>query len=309
MRKLDSISLVIPVYNEEQVIPTLVSRLHEVLDGISIKKEIIFVNDGSDDATLDLLSQVSFPGNDTVILSFSRNFGHQLAITAGIDRAGGDAIIIMDADLQDPPEIIPTFIGQFQNGYDVVYGERAQRKAVWYLRFLYRSFYKIISWLSDLNLPQNAGDFSLISRRVADVIRNSPEQYRYVRGLRFWAGFRQIGGPIIRPERDLGTTKYSFRKLLGLATAGIFSFSDLPLRLSSLLGFTTIGVSMLFLVYSLWAKFSGNSPQGFTATIAIIIFMGGIQLLTIGIVGEYIGRIYHEVKKRPLYVISDEIKK
>jgi dolichol-phosphate mannosyltransferase len=238
-----------------------------------------------------------------VVVELSRNFGHQTALAAALDQVSGDVVILMDGDLQDPPEAIPTLVDHYRQGYDVVYVRRVNRKERWWLRMCYYVFYRLLAMLSSIELPLDSGDFGLMSRRVVDEIRRMPEHHRYLRGLRTWVGFRQIGIPIKRAARHAGRTKYSPLKLLKLACDGIFAFSIVPLRAAAILGTIAIACSFLYALYSLYAKFWLHSPQGFTALIFAITFLSGVNLFFLGIIGEYVGRVYEEAKARPLYVV------
>ncbi len=300
------LSVVVPVYNEEPVLPELLRRTRAVLDGIEGgPHEIVFVDDGSTDGTLQILETAAEDDARLLILALSRNFGHQAALSAGLDHATGHAVVILDGDLQDPPEAIPLFLERFQAGFDVVYGQRVQRKEVWWLRLCYYVFYRLITRLSDVRLPLDAGDFGLMSRRVVEQLRRLPEHHRYLRGLRTWVGFRQIGIPVERSERQRGKSKYSPLGLLKLAFDGIFAFSVVPLRAAALLGAVALTLSGLFAIYSLYVKLVLHQPpKGFTALTLLITFLSGVNLLSLGIIGEYVGRIYEEIKARPLYVIG-----
>jgi len=298
------VSLAIPVFNEEAVVPELVRRTTTVLDGIPDgPHEIVLVDDGSSDHTLELLEQAAERDPRIVVVSLSRNFGHQTALAAALDQVSGDVAVLLDGDLQDPPEAVPTLLEWYQNGYDVVYVRRLNRKESWWLRACYYVFYRLLAALSSVQLPLDAGDFGLMSRRVIEEIRKMPEQHRYLRGMRTWVGFRQIGIPMERSARHAGQTKYSPLKLLKLASDGIFAFSIVPLRAAAVLGAAAIVLSFLFALYSLYAKFWMHSPQGFTALILAITFFSGINLFFLGIIGEYVGRVYEEAKGRPHYVI------
>lgn len=300
------LSVAIPVYNEEKVIPELLRRLQTVLDSLPDgPHEIVVVDDGSSDRTFELLEAATANDPRLTAISLSRNFGHQAALTAALDNVNGDVVVVMDGDLQDPPEVIPQFIRQYQKGFDVVYAQRIARKEVWLLRFFYYLFYRGLVLFSNIRMPLDAGDFALLSRRVIEQLRGIPEHQRYLRGLRSWVGFRQIGIPVERSERLAGNSKYSFAKLLGLAFDGVFAFSVVPLRAAAALGLLTISVSLIFSAYSIYVKlFLNQSPQGFTALILAITFLSGVQLLFMGIIGEYLGRIYEETKGRPHYIIG-----
>ncbi|MEJ2006656.1 MAG: glycosyltransferase family 2 protein [Acidobacteriota bacterium] len=300
------LSVAVPLHNEESVLPELLRRTTAVLDRLpGGPHQMLFVDDGSSDRTLDILEEAARADPRVAVISFSRNFGHQAAFTAALDYVTGDAVVLMDGDLQDPPESIPLFVERFQQGYDVVYATRASRKESWWLKLCYYLFYRLQSMLSETRLPLDAGDFGLMSRRVVDHLRCMPERHRYLRGLRSWVGFRQVGIPVDRAERYSGDSKYSLLKLLRLASDGIFAFSTVPLRAATLLGALAIGVSGLYAVYSLYAKlFLSQTPRGFTALVYLITFLSGVLLFFLGIIGEYVGRIYEEIKARPVYVVQ-----
>ncbi|MGH9516383.1 MAG: glycosyltransferase family 2 protein [Terriglobales bacterium] len=302
---LPRVSLAIPVYNEQPLVAELLERTSRVLEQTpGGPHEIILVDDGSTDGTAALLERASRDDDRLVLIVFSRNFGHQAALAAALDHVSGDVAILMDGDLQDPPEAIPLFLESYRQGFDVVYARRISRKEAWWLRVCYWLFYRLIAALSPVRLPLDAGDFGLLSRRVVEQIRKMPEQHRYLRGLRSWVGFKQTGIPIERSARSAGRTKYSALKLLKLASDGIFAFSIVPLRAASILGSIAIGFSGLYSLYSLYAKFWKHSPQGFTAIILVVTFLSGVNLFFLGIIGEYVGRIYEETKARPHYVID-----
>ena len=304
------VSLAIPVFNEEAVIPELVRRTTAALDSVpGGPHEIVFADDGSADRTLELLEQASAADPRIVVVSLSRNFGHQTALGAALDQVTGDVAVLLDGDLQDPPEAVSTLLEWYQQGYDVVYVRRTNRKESWWLRACYYLFYRLLAALSSVQLPLDSGDFSLMSRRVVEEIRRMPERHRYLRGMRTWVGFRQIGISMERSARHAGKTKYSPLKLLKLASDGIFAFSIVPLRAAAALGAAAIGLSFLFALYSLYAKFWLHSPQGFTALVVVMTFLSGINLFFLGIIGEYVGRIYEESKGRPHYVILKIVKR
>lgn len=301
-------SIVIPIYNEEETIPELVRRLTAVMDALSRPSEVIFVDDGSRDASFRLFHELHQRDRRFKVIRFSRNFGHQVAISAGIDHASGEAIMIMDGDLQDPPELLPEFLKKRDEGFDVVYAVRKKRKEPLFKKLAYFTFYRLLQRVAAIDIPLDAGDFSLIDKRVADALRAMPERHRFVRGIRSWTGFRQTGLEYERDRRFGGEVKYTTAKLLRLALDGMFSFSYVPLRLASYVG---LGISLISfamaLFYFLQKLFVGIDTKGWASTIVIILFLGGVQLLTVGIIGEYIGRIYDEVKQRPLYVISERV--
>ena len=303
------VSVAVPLYDEEENVPELLQRLSSILRGIPGRHEIVVVDDGSSDRTLELLRGAALEGVDLVVVSLSRNFGHQAAFSAALDHATGDVIVMIDGDLQDPPELIPQLLAKHREGFDVVYARRGHRDAPWHLRALYRIFYRMMETMSDTPMPLDSGDFSLVTRRVADVMRNAPERQRYLRGLRAWAGFRQTGIEVPRPARAHGASKYTARKLFALAFDGLFSFSRIPLRVAASLGAFTIVATLLFAAYALFAKLVlHRSPQGFTALILTMIFVSGVQLFFLGVIGEYVGRIHTEVKGRPRYVVAEVIR-
>ena len=306
MTEYPSISVAIPVYNEEAVVPELLRRTGSVLDGIrGGPHQIVLVDDGSSDRTCELLEEAARRDPRITIVALSRNFGHQTALAAALDFVTGDVTVLMDGDLQDPPEAIPLFLESYQQGYDVVYAQRVKRKEAWWLRACYHLFYRLIAALSSIRLPLDAGDFGLMSSRVVEAIRRMPEHHRYIRGLRTWIGFRQIGIPIERDPRRAGKTKYSPLRLLKLASDGIFAFSIVPLRAAALTGAAASVLSALYAIYSLYEKFRSHSPQGFTALILAITFLSGINMFFLGIIGEYVGRVYEEAKGRPHYVVRE----
>jgi len=305
------LSVAIPVHNEESVLSELLLRVQRVLDGLSPgPHEIVFVDDGSTDRTFEMLREAARQDPRIVAISLSRNFGHQAAITAALDHVSGDAVVIMDGDLQDVPEVIPQFLEKFGEGYEVVYAQRVRRKEPLPLRLCYFVFYRMMAKLSDIYLPLDSGDFGLMSRRVVDHVRRMPEHHRYLRGMRSWVGFRQIGIPVERAERHSGRTKYGLLRLIKLAADGVFAFSIVPIRAAALMGAFVMFLSTLYVCYSLYAKiFLHKSPQGFTALLVAVTFLSGILLFFLGIIGEYVGRIYEETKARPQYVIGQMVGK
>ena len=305
---LPKYSIVIPVYNEETSIPELYRRLSAMMERLGEPVELILVNDGSRDRTLWLLRDLRQADSRVYYLSFARNFGHQIAVTAGLNFARGQAIIVMDADLQDPPELIPSLIESWQEGYQVIYAQRTKRrKESWFKRLPAFLFYRILRHLADIDIPLDTGDFCLMDRQVVDVLNAMPERNRYIRGLRSWVGFRQTSIPYERDPRFAGEVKYTFRKSLALAADGLVSFSKIPLRFSTYVGLLAALIAVLMGVLVLyWRIVEPTSPLTGFATIAIaIFFLGAVQLVSIGILGEYVGRIYEEVKGRPLYVLSE----
>ena len=305
-----SVSVAVPIHNEELVLPELLNRLTAVLNGLpGGPHEMVFVDDGSRDASLSLLEAAATRDPRIVVVALSRNFGHQAALSAALDQVGGDAIVVMDGDMQDRPEEIPRMVATLREGFDVVYAQRIKRKEGTLLRTAYFLFYRFLTSLSQLRLPLDAGDFSIMSRRVVVQIRSAPEHNRYLRGLRTWVGFRQTGIQVERAERFAGKSKYSFGALLRLGFDGIFSFSIVPLRAAAILGALGIGASSLFALYAVYARvIQGRSPQGFTALIVVMTFLSGLHLFFLGVIGEYVGRVYEEVKARPLYVVGKLIR-
>jgi len=303
------VSVAIPIYNEEEVVPLLIQRTTAALDGLpGGPHEIVLVDDGSSDRTAEILEAAALQDPRLVVVALSRNFGHQTALAAALDHCSGGVVVLMDGDLQDPPEVIPTLVESYRQGYDVIYVQRVNRKEAWWLRLCYYLFYRLLAILSPIKLPVDAGDFGLMSRRVVDEIRRMPEHHRYLRGMRSWVGFRQIGIPIERSARQVGITKYSPLKLLKLASDGIFAFSIVPLRAAAILGALAIGASFLFALYALYVKFWLHAPQGFTALLIMMTFLSGVNLFFLGIIGEYVGRVYEEAKARPHYVVRKVVR-
>ena len=300
------ISVIVPIFNEEEVIPELYRRMTAVLGVIGQPWELICVNDGSRDESLSLLLSLREQDPRVKIINFSRNFGHQIAITAGMDYALGDAIAIIDADLQDPPELIDDMFDKWREGYEVVYAVRAQRRGESRFKLWTASaFYRLLRRITDVEIPVNTGDFRLIDRQVLLTMRRLREKHRFMRGLSSWVGYRQIGIEYQRAERFAGDTKYPLSKMLRLTLDAITSFSYLPLRLSTYFGFFLAFVSLLGIIVTTVLRLSGNNAfLGQASTLVAVLFLGGIQLIFLGIIGEYLARIYDDVKARPLYVVS-----
>lgn len=300
------VSFAIPLYNEEAVLPELYRRTSAVLSELPGEgHEMVIVDDGSRDGTLEIVAELALADPRVKVVSLSRNFGHQAALSAALDHVSGDVVVVMDGDLQDTPETAFRFLEKFHEGYEVVYAVRINRKEGCLLKCCYALFYRLIASLSDIRLPMGAGDFALLSRRVVEHMKRSPERHRYLRGLRTWVGFRQTGLEVERAARKAGRSKYNLRNLLRLACDGIFSFSTLPLRAATLLGAATIAGSLIYAGYATISRlFFAQVPPGFTALIVSITFIAGVQMLFLGVIGEYVGRIYQEVKQRPLYVID-----
>ncbi len=304
------VSVAIPLYNEADVLPNLISRLRAVLDDLpGGPHEMVFVDDRSSDGTLQALERAAAEDPRITVVSLSRNFGHQAALSASLDHVTGDVTVLMDGDLQDPPEAIPSFVERYREGYDVVYARRLRRKESVWLRLSYFVFYRLLARMSALPLPVDAGDFSLISRRVVDVLRAAPERHRYLRGLRTWAGYRQIGIDVERSARAAGESKYSLPKLLRLAFDGLFSFTIVPLRAAGVIGAGVVVLSGAYAMYVLYARLVlSQVPEGFTTLILAITFLSGVILFFLGVIGEYVGRIYEEVKSRPVYIVDRVIR-
>jgi polyisoprenyl-phosphate glycosyltransferase len=304
-----TLSIVLPIYNEEEVIPELHKRLQELLATLKLDAEVLFVNDGSRDRSMDLLRDVAASEARYRVLSFSRNFGHQTAITAGIDYARGRAVVVMDADLQDPPEVVLEMVERWREGFDVVYGRRNRREGETLFKLLTaRWFYRLFAAMIPIEVPLDTGDFRLMSRRVIVALRELRETHRFVRGMVAWIGFRQTQVLYDRPGRYAGETKYPLRKMLRFAIDGITSFSIVPLRFATYLGMLMSTASLGVVAWALIAKYvMRQTVQGWTAIVIIIAVFASVQLLMIGILGEYVGRIYEEVKRRPLYVVGDTV--
>jgi len=300
-------SLVIPVYNEELIIEQLFSRCIRAMEKITDQFEIICVDDGSTDRTLEKLLQFHYIDKRFKILSLSRNFGHQAAILAGITYSKGEYVGIIDGDLQDPPEVLHLFYGKIKEGYDVAYAVRKKRKEGIIKKCVYWVFYRILRKISSVNIPLDSGDFSVMRRCVADNMISMPEQSLFLRGIRSWVGFKQVGVEYERDKRVAGEPKYTFRKLFLLAYNGIFSFSNFPVKILSRLGFLVTTFSFVYICITLFKKFVyGNVPQGFTSIIIFLTLFSGVQLLALGLIGEYVIRIYDESRKRPLFIIRDK---
>jgi polyisoprenyl-phosphate glycosyltransferase len=298
------LSVVLPVCNEVDNIPILYRRLRKVLDAAGSSYELLFVDDGSSDGSGALLRELAAVDARVIVVELARNFGHQVAISAGLDFSQGAGVIIMDTDLQDPPEALPEFIAKWREGYDVVYAVRLQRKESWPKRIVYAAFYRLLRRVANVDIPLDSGDFCIMDRKVVDLLRTMPERNRFVRGIRSWVGLHQTGLPYERQARHAGRPTYTFGRLMLLALDGFVSFSHAPLRLASLLG---IGISLLSLIvaaaYFVKRVTAGLSPPGFATLVVAVFFLAGIQLITLGVIGEYVGRIFDEVKQRPLYVV------
>jgi dolichol-phosphate mannosyltransferase len=300
-------SLVLPIYNEEETIPELVRRLGLLMDQLDGDAEVILVDDGSSDASYETMVAAREIDPRYKLLRLSRNFGHQIAVSAGLDVASGEAVIVMDADLQDPPEVALELAARWRDGYDVVYAVREERHGERrFKRATAAGFYRLFKRMSDVDVPLDVGDFRLVDRRALDAFRSMRESNRYVRGMFSWIGFRQVGVPFSREERFAGETKYPLREMIKFATDGIVSFSAYPLRLALKLGFLVSAFSFVLGIVFLVSRLAGlYSVPGLASIAVFVAFLGGIQLLLLGIMGEYIARIHDEVKGRPLYLVSD----
>jgi polyisoprenyl-phosphate glycosyltransferase len=305
MKTID-ISIVVPLYNEEAVFNQLIQRLQSVIDKTPFACEVILVNDGSIDKTAELVEKICNEDERFTGILLSRNHGHQLAVSAGLANVRGKkGAMIIDGDLQDPPELVNEFYAFLMKGYDVIYAIRKNRKESFLKKMAYLAYYRLQKKISNFNIPIDSGDFSMLSRRVVDNMNAMPEQSRYLRGMRAWVGFKQIGYEYDRDERQAGETKYSWSKLFELAFNGIFNFSDFPIKFITRLGFLTVVFSLIYFVYNVYRKIYYNDvPHGFTATILAIILFSGVQLISLGLIGEYVLRIYNQVRNRPLFVID-----
>jgi glycosyltransferase involved in cell wall biosynthesis len=303
------ISIVAPLYNETEAFPHLVARLNAVMEALPLRIEVVLIDDGSRDNTALLMQQLALTDGRYQCVFLSRNYGHQIALTAGIAAARAtEALFIIDGDLQDPPELLPEFYQKYQEGYDVVYAIRKKRKESWFKRVAYSAFYRFMRSISYVDIPLDSGDFSLISRRVANVMNQMPEESRFIRGMRSWIGFRQIGVTYERDARVDGESKYSFKMLQRLAYNGIFNFSEYPIKIITRMGMFTLGIAVLYLIQTLIKRFVYHDvPQGFTALLFFIILFSGIQLIALGLIGEYVLRIFFQAKGRPLYIVREII--
>ncbi len=304
-----TLSLVVPVYNEHETLPAFYQRATAALETLKVPFEMIFVDDGSTDGSFEDLRALAQRDPRVRVISFSRNFGHQTAVTAGLHYARGQAVAVIDADLQDPPEFVPKMFDKWREGYQVVYAVRKTRKEGWLKRTAYLAFYRLLRSLAYVDMPLDAGDFAVMDRRVVDELNAMPERNRFVRGIRAWVGFKQIGLEYDRAERFAGESKYSLRKLFKLAYDGVISYSFVPLRLATHLGFAISAVAFALIVYLVGLRilYGEKMIAGWTSTVVVVLFLGGVQLLSLGILGEYVGRIFDEVKRRPLYVVRETV--
>ncbi len=306
-------SVVAPVYNEEQLIAEFCRRVIAALEPLGEPFELVLVNDGCRDRSPEIMRELHERDPRIKVINFSRNFGHQIAITAGTDYAAGKAVIVIDSDLQDPPEVIPDLIARWREGYQVVYGVREEREGeTWFKKTTAALFYRLIVRITNVKIPVDTGDFRLMDRKVVDALKRMREHHRFMRGLSAWVGFRQTGVPYRRHARTAGTTKYPLRKMLRFALDGITSFSYLPLQLATYLGFIVAAISMIFLLVVFIMRLANPAAAepafyGQASTLASVLFLGAVQLISLGIIGEYVGRIYDEVKGRPLYIVAETL--
>jgi polyisoprenyl-phosphate glycosyltransferase len=306
----EMISIVVPCLNEEEVLRDTNRRLVAVLEQLPRRFEILYVDDGSSDRTPEILRELQADDERIRVVRFSRNFGHQMAITAGLEHASGDAVAIIDADLQDPPEVIADFVAKWMDGFEVVYGVRSEREGETAFKlWTAKVFYRLIGKLSDTEIPLDTGDFRLMGRRVVDALLAMPERDRFVRGMVSWLGFSQAAVPYHRAARAAGVTKFSLFKMLRFATDGIVSFSILPLRMATWVGFAASGIALLGILITVIERLMGveGLVRGWASILVAILFIGGVQLICMGIIGEYVGRIYGESKRRPLYVVRERM--
>ena len=308
---MKKVSLVIPMYYEEKVVNECYNRVKETLKGlIGYDHEIIFINDGSKDKTLDILEKIAEKDSNVKVISFSRNFGHQAAVTAGLKCTSGDAVVIIDADMQDPPELIPEMVKLWEDGNEVIYGKRKTRDGESAFKLMTaKMFYKTLNALSDVDIPKDTGDFRLVDKKVVDTMNSLPEHNKFLRGLWSWLGYKQYAFEYERKERFAGETKYPLKKMLKLASDGIISFSSKPIKMVGILGIISIIISFIILIYALisYACKLNNLSAGWTSLMCAITFFAGVQLLSLWIISEYIGRIYDETKGRPQYIIDKKI--
>ena len=305
--KKTTFSIIAPIYNELENIPELYPRIRDVMEQTGEPWELILVDDGSTDGSTDVLRTLASKDNRVKTVIFARNFGHQIAVTAGLDYSSGNAVVIIDADLQDPPEVILDLIEKWREGNEVVYAVREEREGEsWFKKTTASLFYRLIYRITDVDIPLDTGDFRLMDRKVVNVMNQMRERHRFLRGMSSWVGFKQIGVPYKRKARFAGETKYPFKKMLQLALNAITSFSYFPLQMATYLGFICAGISVLAIpVVALLRLITGTVLLGQATTLSIVLFLGGVQLISLGIIGEYIGRIYDEAKGRPLYIVAE----
>lgn len=303
--KID-LSVIIPIYNEEMNLVPMNNRIIAALSPLGIQYEIVYVNDGSKDNSLPIIMGLSEENSSVKFIDFSRNFGHQIAISAGLEHAVGERIVIMDGDGQDPPELIPDLLKKSLEGFEVVYAKRKKRKGESFLKKLTaKLFYRFLANITQIEIPLDTGDFRLIHRKVQKVLLNMPEQHKYLRGQIAWIGFNSTFVEYDREERMGGNTKFTYGKMMRFATDGISGFSNWPLKVATMLGFAVSGIAFMLIIYSLYQKFYGFTEVGWTSLHISVLFLGGVQLLGIGILGEYLGRVSENVKNRPTYIVKN----
>jgi dolichol-phosphate mannosyltransferase len=304
-----TLSVVAPCFNEEGVLHELYRRISQVLDGAGESWELVLVNDGSRDRTPQIMRELRAQDPRVKIVDFARNFGHGIAVTAGMDYAMGDAVVLIDADLQDPPELILEMLAKWREGYEVIYAIRSKRQGeTWFKEFTAKAFYRLIYRITDIKIPMDTGDFRLMDRKVVEALKQMREHHRFMRGMSVWVGFRQTGVTYVRAERYAGETKYPLKKMVKFALDGITSFSFLPLQLAMYVGFVAAGLAILGILAAVILRLSGSQAfYGQASTLVSVLFLGGVQLICLGIIGEYLGRIYDEVKGRPLYIVREAV--
>ena len=301
------LSIVIPIFNEEENIDSLINRLRTVVAQMQISCEYIFVNDGSKDHSFQLIKNLALADPTVKYIDFSRNFGHQIAVSAGLDLAAGDRVAIIDADLQDPPELIIEMFAKMDQGYEVVYAKRNNRNGEsWLKKFTAKVFYRILKSITSVKIPVDTGDFRIIDRKVVNVLKQMPEHNKFLRGQISWIGFKQTYVEYDRKVRQAGSTGYTYKKMIRLALDGITSFSNFPLKVASICGFVVSGIAFMVMIYALYSRYiTKDYVEGWTSTIISVLFLGGIQLISIGIIGEYISRLSENARNRPLYIINE----
>lgn len=301
------LSVIIPIYNEEANIHSLYHRLKKVINGLNVSHQFLFVNDGSYDSSFELIKGLSQKDSSVKFINFSRNFGHQVAVTAGLDHANGNTVVIIDADLQDPPELISDMYQKHKEGFEVVYAKRKARTGESFMkRITAKMFYRILAKITSVEIPVDTGDFRLIDRKIVDVLKQMPEQQKYLRGQIPWIGFNQTFVEYIREERKVGKTGYTYRKMFRFAIDGITAFSTAPIKFATAMGFIVSFISFLMILYTLYSRFiSKNYVPGWTSIMLAVLFIGGVQLICIGIIGEYISRMSANVRNRPLYIMRE----
>lgn len=304
---MHTLSVIVPIYNEEENILALFDRLQKCISQLPVQPEYIFVNDGSHDRSFELIKQLASKNQSVRYIDFSRNFGHQVAVTAGIDACSGDSVVIIDADLQDPPELISELYKKWQEGYEVVYAKRRTRAGENFLkRITAKMFYRALKRITSINIPVDTGDFRIIDRKIVEILKQMPEQQKFLRGQISWAGFRQTYIEYDRSERNAGKTGYTYKKMIRFALDGITSFSNFPLKFATMAGFTVSCISFFIILYALYERFiTKNYVAGWASLMLSILFLGGIQLISIGIIGEYISRLSANIRNRPLYIVNE----